>query len=655
MDCADSIIIYDTDSFTFDQEVTAEIYRLVLNGSYEMELAGPDRSDWCFDITATRFTETAAPQMDAEVIELILRNSCLQMFEKDDSPSAEFAHMSIDEILANCIREKVARNEAKVNVVQQREFWTEVLEPPVFSRKAKAEPVRDVGRLIKQLSHSILDHGFRGGDDELDLLKCALTLAPPTDPATRKVLLAIVGDNSSDEPVKRFGEYCDIIDKLSTKAFHAVLFFERLERALMCAQQPGLVWPVIKPIWENAAREYALLYSLNENGFRHIQSGFEGDEDGVSAVKSLTRHQLEKRTETLVRELLSQFPAADFPEPLEILVPDAWEEAHSNLIERTTLTPEEVLAIFHFLSNFGVPHLIDHSPDAARIAAMVDLLGVRLDAVAEYISAVLALGLSVRSDESEPQFDEFPRAECLEESVKASELREMVFICRSMEPVYQFVLDFDLDTTVWIIPRDGPDFWTPDHSHFLLMTLLNSGAVVEEPWLADPILLQFLPTPRARLRMAAQVIACQRGFEWTKFVNGLEIQTLGKLLPHQSFKSGNVAYPIGFVSRRNLGRVVQDPSVGWFKCEIQAVGLCPVFVVSSWEDPDLACADVTTSDAWSRLLALLPNGDKLEESTKQLKLTGDSLFGLTVNSVMEAIKGVAGGSDSSDDSPASAT
>jgi hypothetical protein len=219
-----------------------------------------------------------------------------------------------------------------------------------------------------------------------------------------------------------------------------------------------------------------------------------------------------------------------------------------------------------------------------------------------------------------------------------------------MEAVYAYAQDHNLEAQVWVIPKDAPVFWTPDHSHFVIRTLLNSGVNDQDAWSVDPEILGYLEKPISRLNMANAIVGRQEGHEWTKYSSGLEVLALGRVWAHPNFKPSSVLYPVGYISRRNLVRIAPDLAANWAKCEIQAVGVQPVFVVSSWEDPEIAFTDVTSTGAWLQFIRSLPSADKIEESMKQFKLTGDSLFGLTSASVAEALRSLAGMTLSSEDS-----
>jgi hypothetical protein len=177
--------------------------------------------------------------------------------------------------------------EAQIDIAAQLEFWMTWLEPTPAGFKQKDS----TGDLVKKLKRSIACRGFRRAED---FLKCALTLSPPNDIETCAVLFGLVGDNSSDEPVRQFGEFEYQIDKFAFELFQTIVFFQRLKLALFYAQKETLVWPVIDLVWGHSSAEYKLLYSLNENGFKRIANIFETNS------KSPTKAEMQKRVKILV-------------------------------------------------------------------------------------------------------------------------------------------------------------------------------------------------------------------------------------------------------------------------------------------------------------------------------------------------------------------
>jgi hypothetical protein len=203
MDIADVVIVYDCDVYHFDQDMQCKIIHLVISGSHEMELVGPSCRNLCFYDSFVHARESHNfDMMNEEDIKLLLRDSIAPMFQGDDATSIRFAQLPIEMILTEYSRE-VAAMEAQIDIAAQQEFWMTWLEPTPTGFK----PKDSTSNLVNKFKWSIAHRGFRGGEDELDFLKCALTLSPPNDIETCAVLFGLVGDNSSDEPIRRFGEF----------------------------------------------------------------------------------------------------------------------------------------------------------------------------------------------------------------------------------------------------------------------------------------------------------------------------------------------------------------------------------------------------------------------------------------------------------------
>jgi hypothetical protein len=333
----------------------------------------------CFDECLVHCRETADLQpMNAEFIELILRDTAAAMFRP--APS-DFARLSAENLLVRCARPRTAVREAKIDIRAQREFWMQLLGPPPADPKPVENP-----DLVKKLKRTICDRGYGGNDGELDLLKCALTLAPPSEEKAAAILFTLVGDNSSDDPLRRFGESASEIDKLAPEVFRAVVFFERLRRALVCAR--SCTWPPVDA-GADAAEEYALLHALHRHGFKRLPAVL---------PSAPPRAALERRIRPIVAALLRHSSAA--PER-PILAPEEWRRMRGS----KRLSQDAALRAFEVLGTFGVCETADHEVDVPETRQMA-----RVPGPDGLIADVLAMAVELQADGSPISFEPFPAA-----------------------------------------------------------------------------------------------------------------------------------------------------------------------------------------------------------------------------------------------------
>jgi chromodomain-helicase-DNA-binding protein 7 len=630
MDIADVVIVYDCDVYHFDQDMQCEIIHLVISGSHETELVGSSCRNLCFDDSLVHARESRDfNAMNAEDIELLLRDSIAPMFQGDDATSIRFAQLPIETILAEYSRDEVAAMEAQIDIAAQREFWMTWLEPTPIGFK----PKDSTGDLVKKLKRSIAHRGFRGGEDELDFLKCALTLSPPNDPETCAVLFGLVGDNSSDEPVRRFGEFEYQIDKFAPDLFQTIVFFERLKLALFCAQKETLVWPVIEPVWGDPSAEYKLLHSLNENGFKRIANILETN------LKSPTKPELQKRVKILVKAVLRQFPGVVLPPEYDLMTPEEWRKAH--LVLRESITDDEFFKLYQVIDSFGIPHLANRAIDIEKVAGLSNLDDVHPDYLERCVVDIVSMSVELRTDSSKITFEPFPAARPLEGRVSASDFRRLAWTCRHFEKIYGLAMDEDLsddDLFAKVVPQNVPDFWDASFSQGLLFALMRYGANDVSSWGSDsdlPFTNDFLEGPRQRLEVAAEIVRQIRGSQRVRVSATLEVDCFGTVVNDPSFKSRDCLYPVGFVSRKNVQRLFPPTPAGWFRCEIQSVVVRPLFVVC---DPDgNEVVELTPQDAWIISLRKFVDAAAIEEVFATGKLSGEALFGLTADEVVMTI------------------
>ena len=649
VDIGDVIIVYDNDSYIFLQETKASVYHLITKGSFEMQMWGPDSDRVCFDKTVIGSYEGHEPSwIDAQDIELMLRGSIHTMYSDDDETWKAFCALSGEELLEKCGTDRVIGEKPEINIKKQTDFWTHYLDPPQ-KRTSSIDSGAVELEFITKLAQGLNDRGFKGSDDELKLLKCALTLAPPSNKETLKVIQSIVGDNSSDEPMNSFAQSIFMVERLSNKFFDSVVFFSKLPKVLYCATLPDLKWPSVAPLWEDAGCEYALLYAVAENGYRNVTS--------VPEAKSLTRAQLEKRVRSLAKKILNQFPHVTVPPDFIPLEPEVWKSQHPEMIKRISLTPEEVLLLFNHMRNRGVPHTPDtHELDIASLTASLKMDGVAPEACEEVIDDIIDCALSVRSPDAELSFKQFPNAKPLRKNVTSDDLRELLLVCRLMEKVYEFSYDFNVDEEKlfsYVRLKDAPEWWTPGHSRSLILALLYRGVNIED-WKEDERIIftsdqiaSFLSTPESRVRLASEIVSQARGYASVadpsieggyilKSSANLKIESFGRVVANTALRARNYPYPIGFAAQRLMVRNVPQVPHVWYRCEIQAIGTKLLFVTSLLDTPNKDFVELSPIDSWLSLIRDIA-GDTAVDAVRKLKLPRDWPLGFTP-SVIEKLQ-----------------
>ena len=145
-----------------------------------------------------------------------------------------------------------------------------------------------------------------------------------------------------------------------------------------------------------------------------------------------------------------------------------------------------------------------------------------------------------------------------------------------------------------------------------------------------------------RLRLAESIIDQIVSSHEIQAINSLKIYNFGKIIIRsKNFKSQSCHYPAGFVSKRTRIESIADIQSS-FKCEIQAVGNYPVFVVSKWKTDPTDDSDEfvgkTPLDAWKMIISSIIGRQETEQIIQNLKLSGDWLFGLTTPFVMSTLQ-----------------
>ena len=654
----DKIIIYDNDYYTFSTKTKADIYRLVLEGTYETELVGPNNMQACFDVGILDFDEDSnLHTIDAEDVELMLRNTASSIFDSSNNEHYDsFFNLTLDQILKSNIRECVAKNEAVLNFNQQKEYWKNVLNPiqtpNISPSPGFSEP--------KQLIQSFFDHGYRGNIEQLDFLKCTMTLVPPKDKKTINLLNSLVGDNSSEEPFKKFGNFSWIIDKYAEKIYSSVTFFANLHKVLFLTTKEGLIWPNLNPTWGNPYCEYSLLYLLDKYGFKNWQLFIE-KEEALKDVEPLTHRQIEKRVNGLINEIELQFSNInDWDFNFEPMPPSKWKSHFQNFIQKDLLTKEELSKIIIMSQNYGFPFIGKH-PNIELIRKFSEIKnGISNEFLAEYIEKIISVLLTTINGSS-PKYEIFPQLKIIKDMLDNELCKKLLFITRYMDKVHRFTAKYDiLNETSFnnLKLKDLPSWWTFEHSRSLIYSISKYGILNTDKWINDKDIIfkdksifEFLDSERKILYLSSLIIdqvkfisemndlSVSPESNNTKISDYLNIQCYGEIIYHQSFKNNASYYPVGFVCEILPNNFIKEIPDIWFKCEIQAIGNNPIFLVKKLDcnENDKEYIDFSPIVAWNKALSG-EFGDQAVKSLLDSKVTGDFMFGLTNVRVTETIQ-----------------
>ncbi|KAH0788129.1 SNF2 family N-terminal domain containing protein [Histomonas meleagridis] len=628
--------------------------------TYELEL---DSSQACFDKSIVDYHESESiHEMDAEDIELMLRGTSEIIFNDSINESInKYYNSEINEILQNNIKQNIIINEVEINYNQQKEFWNNLLHPPQFpvSITSSTNALSDKVSYARHMVQSIVNHGFQNKENQLDFIKCALTLSPPEDRKSMNLLLEIVGDNTSDDPLKKFGKFSVIIEKNAEKMFSSIIFFAELHRALFLTTQKSINWPNVKPIWGDALSEYALLYELDKNGFKNLQSIF-NENELLKKNDSMTRRQVEKKVSLLVQAIerqFNEFPKLDLS--FQPLTPNQWMELHTDIIKRTVLNEDEIFKLFHILSNFGVPNEINSNK------SLGEFTDVSEESVFECVNSILSVALSILSSpDSMPRYDLFPLVQSLENKVNNNDYLNLIFVVRNMDKIYRFIEDFQPikeSSFEYIKIELLPEWWTPNDSRSLIISIMKHGINDITQWYLDKsitfsvneqVLTEFLSSSQVKLNITSLIIDQARGYSALKdptsnstyvitISSNLKIECYGKVLKDPLFRTSSCIYPIGYISQISPSCFFKNiPQDVIFRCEIEAIGKNPIFVASLLSNRFKEYIGVTPSDAIINILGD-EFGDDAKIAFKEAGMSGEFLFGLTNSKVVDRIQYIA--------------
>ena len=696
----DYVVIYDKDNYCFHREMRGTLYRLVTNGSFEMNRSGKIESVTSFDEqTLPYLIHSDYRQMDAEDIELMLRDSIKPMFDKSEDKITSFFTKSYTEILRDCVKTPdmyKEDNTAIVDLQKQKKFWNELLKPPQQQKKDSSSVAPDPVTRAKQLIFSLIDHGYQGGIDQLDLLKCALTLAPPENPQSLQYLKEIVGDNSSDTPVHRFGSSAFLIDKLASRMFDNVVFFARLKRALFYATREDLKWPssssssssssnskesqlILKDF--SIADEYALMYAIDQHGTKQFSSSFE-------KAKDIKFKQVEKRILNIIEFIENQFSVTggfpQLPKNEEAsndnnneydtqseqeyedskmraktffvpMTPEEWCDRHPSLIVRDTLNEDEFNALFKYLKDFGIPTLKEqYEADIKKIMSKCDISQVKEEAIEECIRDIIEVSLShlnSKDDRKSSKYDQLlNRSE-----IKHEEFLNVISVCRMMSKVYSFLKDHEIDTSKEESNEQMFDKLRELFERVPLSEKVNRKEVTQfffcliqfgvndtDSWSSEGNFTGFPETVESRLLYSSKIIDEICSPKVIKSTTNLNIFNFGKIVDLPSFNSKNIAYPVGFLSTRQF-KISNDQisTEKLYRCEIQSVVFFPLFVVTVLGEESASViegVDRNPIESWKAVLGALVGYNAAAEILNNMGVSGEWLFGLTHPDIIEDIE-----------------
>lgn len=699
----DYVVIYDKDNYFFYSEMRGTLYRLVTDGSFEMNRAGKSETITSFDEQTLQYlTHLEIRPMDAEDIEIMLRDSIRPMFDKNDDKIISFFSKSLPEILSECVKkpEMSEEDDTIVDIQKQKKFWNELLKPPQPSKKDNASVSPDQVTRARQLINSLIDHGYQGGNDQLDLLKCALTLNPPKEDKNDELLQylnEIVGDNSSDEPVHRFGSWAFLIDKLASKMFDNVCFFARLHRALFYTSREDLIWPPISPSSSSTSSpntkesqtpwkdfdpldEYTLMYTLDLHGFKQLSSYFE-------KAKELKAKQIEKRLLIIIKSIENQYSVSDgFPQisrkndkknpdgsdsgsdleddemesvvsdnendPSKFipLTPEEWSRIHPNLVVRNSLADDDIDRIFEVLNDFGIPLLEDNKPDIAKFISIAELGQISVNLIENCLEEFIKIGLSLLNskEDQEQRFANEKYDQLLRGKFTNKQYLNIIFVCRMMSKVYSFFNEHKFQSEkdkMTNLKELFEKVQIPNESNYsssqiaqFFFCLIEFGVNDTEHWSNEFGSTVFPSSSDSRLQFASKIIDNYRSSKVIKSTSKLNIFNFGQFVDLPSFIGKNCPYPIGFLSVRCLASIVDEEAMQqkWFRCEIQSVAFYPVFVVITNLNKN-EFVDASPFEAWKLALQSSDEFANAANALEKTQLNGDWLFGLSHPDIIDTV------------------
>jgi hypothetical protein len=118
----------------------------------------------------------------------------------------------------------------------------------------------------------------------------------------------------------------------------------------------------------------------------------------------------------------------------------------------------------------------------------------------------------------------------------------------------------------------------------------------------------------------------------------VEVECFGKVISGDGFISDKLSpYPVGYRIKRTLLRPLEGLPQDYFFCEIEAIGLRPLFVVSTGEVDFIGS---NTLEAWILMLTHWVSYEVATDFVKRMKSSGDYLFGLTRPNVVDKLQAI---------------
>jgi chromodomain-helicase-DNA-binding protein 7 len=300
--------------------------------------------------------------MKADEIEFMLRNGAYSVFAEDDTELDRFCAADIDQILERRARvyhvDVVAgggsvfakasfkADETDTLDLYSADFWQQVLpqarstdnlQTGLLVRRCKVPRPSEKKLVPRRLIKEIADRGFRGEPGQDMVLRIAITLFHPDDQNDLNLVYDFLrGPDDEpieiDDPMKVYGDVTLTIEPHAERIVNRVIFFARLDRALVFAQRPDIEWPCVAPVWEEPAAEYSLMVGVQRYGWGDFEQAIDDASLGLKHAPPLTKPAIEKRLICLIEGLEKQFPEeVVVPPGFYPMSPADWRLSHPDV------------------------------------------------------------------------------------------------------------------------------------------------------------------------------------------------------------------------------------------------------------------------------------------------------------------------------------
>lgn len=413
---ADTVIIYDSDwnpqndvqaqsrCHRIGQKSKVKVYRLVTRGTYELKMLDRASKKLGLDHALLDGGEISKDTpMEAKEIEHLLRYGAYDIAHNDDSEIDSFVDADIDQILERNTKNLTSNelssvfNKAKFDPEKDAldlnaiDFWSQVLpavekkeeeelskvrrcrtkaQPSVYEQftdddesdeinstsehgnRKRTSPVSIRGTIRRLLNYGLGDCPYQRA-----ILHQAAFLSDLSKEEQRYICEMLVIEDIKNPPEVISGttlELCsnlnDVRERKASIVRRCILFY-RLGPLLRSLQGEVQSWPPSE--MDDPMSDYSILLTIYRKGFSEGASNYEKMIEKADGGKVIGVKALEKKIISLVDALeLQVLPA---PPDLQIMEPDDWKDAHSNLYNRDALNDDELQILFHTIYGFGLP------------------------------------------------------------------------------------------------------------------------------------------------------------------------------------------------------------------------------------------------------------------------------------------------------------